>query len=78
MPGLNPRVVVHQLAVKNGSHPVKQAQRHFRPDLVPLIENEANKLIETNFIGEVKYLTWISSIVPVRKKNGQIRVCVDD
>ena len=27
MPGLNPKVVVHHLAVKNGSHPVKQAQR---------------------------------------------------
>ena len=25
----------------------------------------------------VKYPTWISSIVPVRKKNDQIRVCVD-
>ncbi|KAL0291163.1 UNVERIFIED_CONTAM: Polyprotein P3 [Sesamum calycinum] len=25
----------------------------------------------------VKYSLWISSIVPIRKKNGQIRVCVD-
>ncbi|XP_015168900.1 uncharacterized protein [Solanum tuberosum] len=77
MPGLNPKVAVHQLAVKNSSRPVKQAQRRFRPDLVPLIENEVNKLIEAGFIREVKYPTWISSIVPVRKKNGQIRVCVD-
>lgn len=77
MPGLNPRVAVHQLAVKNGSGPVKQAQRRFRPDLIPLIESEVNKLIEADFIREVKYLTWISSIVNVRKKNGQIRVCVD-
>ena len=77
MPGLNPRVVVHQLAVKNGSRPVKQAQRSFRPDLIPLIENEVNKLIEAGFIREVKYPTWISSIVPVRKKNGQIRVYVE-
>ena len=42
-----------------------------------LIENEVNKLIEAGFIREVKYLTWISSIVPVRKKNGQIRIWVD-
>ncbi|XP_070018032.1 uncharacterized protein [Nicotiana sylvestris] len=47
------------------------------PDLVPLIETEVNKLIEAGFICEVKYPTWVSSIVPVRKKNGQIRVCVD-
>ena len=77
MPGLNPRVAVHQLAVKKGSPPVKQAQSCFRPDLIPLIENEVNKLIEAGFIHEVKYPIWISSIVPVRKKNGQIQVCVD-
>ncbi|XP_060183015.1 uncharacterized protein LOC132612963 [Lycium barbarum] len=77
MLGLDPKVVVHHLAVKNGTRPIKQAQRRFRPELVPLIENEVNKLIEAGFIREVKFPTWISSIVPVRKKNGQIRVCVD-
>lgn len=40
-----------------------------------MIENENNKLTETNFIREVKYPTWISSIFPVRKKNGQIWLC---
>ena len=63
---LKSKVAVRQLAVKNGSRPVKHAQRNFRLDLVPLIENEVNKLIEVGFIREVKYPTWISSIVPVR------------
>ncbi|KAM1018797.1 hypothetical protein ACFX2C_040378 [Malus domestica] len=26
---------------------------------------------------EVQYYTWLASIVPVKKKNGQIRVCID-
>jgi len=77
MPGLDPKVAVHHLAVKSGARPIKQAQRRFRPELVPVIETEVNKLIEAGFIREVKYPTWVSSIVPVRKKNGQIRVCVD-
>ncbi|XP_070041508.1 uncharacterized protein [Nicotiana tomentosiformis] len=77
MPGLDPKVAVHHLAIKNGARPVKQAQRCFRPDLVPLIKTEVNKLIEAGFIHEVKYPTCVSSIVPVRKKNVQIRVCVD-
>ncbi|KAK4394066.1 Transposon Tf2-12 polyprotein [Sesamum angolense] len=77
MPGLDPKVVVHHLSVKKGARPVKQGQRRFRPELIPLIEDEVNKLIEVGFIREVKYPMWISSIVPVRKKNGQIRVCVD-
>ncbi|KAL0416126.1 UNVERIFIED_CONTAM: putative protein K02A2.6 [Sesamum latifolium] len=77
MPGLEPKVVVHHLSVKKGARPVKQGQHRFRPELIPLIETEVNKLIEVGFIREVKYPMWISSIVPVRKKNGQIRVCVD-
>ncbi|KAL0358237.1 UNVERIFIED_CONTAM: hypothetical protein Scaly_1509400 [Sesamum calycinum] len=56
---------------------LSKGQRRFRPELISLIEGEVNKLIEVGFIREVKYPMWISSIVPVRKKNGQIRVCVD-
>ena len=42
----------------------------------PQIEFEVNKLIEAGFIREVKYPSWISNIVLVIKKNGQIRICV--
>ena len=72
MPGLNPKVAVHHLAVKKGVRPIKQAQRHFHPDLIPQIEVEINKLIKANFIREVNYPSWISNIIPVKKKNGQI------
>ncbi|XP_070057177.1 uncharacterized protein [Nicotiana tomentosiformis] len=72
MPSLDPKVAVHYLSVKNGARPVKQAQRHLRPDLIPVIETKVNKLIEAGFIREVKYPTWVSSIIPIRKKNGQI------
>ena len=41
------------------------------------IEIEFDKLIEAGFIREVKYLTWIENIVPIKKKNGHIRGCVD-
>ncbi|KAL0317347.1 UNVERIFIED_CONTAM: Transposon Ty3-G Gag-Pol polyprotein [Sesamum angustifolium] len=77
MPGLDPKVDVHHLSVKKGARPVKLGQRRFRFELIPLIEGEVNKLIEVGFIREVKYPMWISNIVLVRKKNGQIRVCVD-
>ena len=77
MPGLDPKVAVHRLSIKKGTSPKKQPQRRFRPELVPEIEKEVNKLIEAGFIREVKYPTWIANIVPVRKKNGQLRICVD-
>ncbi|KAG9447669.1 hypothetical protein H6P81_013797 [Aristolochia fimbriata] len=77
MPGLDPRVAVHKLAVHPSVRPVKQSQRQFRPELVPEIEKEVDKLIAANFIREVKYPSWIANIVPDKKKTGQIRVCVD-
>ena len=70
MPGFDPKVVVHHLAVRKNVRPIKQAQRRFHRDLISQIENEVNKLIELGFVREVKYPTWISNIVPVRKKNG--------
>ena len=76
MRGLEPKLALHHLAVKSGARPIKQAQRCFRPELVPVIENEVNKLIEAGFIREVKYPTWVSSIARVRKKNWQIQVCI--
>ncbi|GAA0162691.1 hypothetical protein LIER_39459 [Lithospermum erythrorhizon] len=56
MPGLDPKVAVHHLAVKKSLKPVKKAQRRFRPELVPAIEVEVNKLIEAGFVWEVQEL----------------------
>ncbi|KAA0054065.1 hypothetical protein E6C27_scaffold318G001370 [Cucumis melo var. makuwa] len=77
MHGLDPKVVVYLLAIKPEHQPVKQVQRRFRPELISQIKEEVNKLIKAEFIREVKYPTWVANIVPVRKKNGQLRVCVD-
>ena len=77
MPGLNPSIALHHLAVKKSMSPIKQAQRRFQLELIPQIETKVNKLIESGFIHEVQYLEWITNIVPIKKKNGQIRVYVD-
>jgi len=77
MPGLDPSVAVHKLAVSEGVKPIKQPQRRFRPELTIQINAEVDKLIKANFIREVQYPTWLANIVPVRKKNGQLRICVD-
>uniref|UniRef100_A0A2N9GV74 Reverse transcriptase domain-containing protein n=1 Tax=Fagus sylvatica TaxID=28930 RepID=A0A2N9GV74_FAGSY len=47
------------------------------PELLPQIEAEVNKLEQAEFIREVQFPKWIANIVPVKKKNGQIRVCVN-
>ena len=57
--------------------PIQQAKRKYSPVVETQIAAEIQKLIEANFIREVQYPTWLANIVPVKKKNGQIRICVD-
>ena len=73
MLGQNPEVAVHRLAIQDIVAPAKQAQRKYQPKMLQKIEGKIDKLIVAGFIREVKYPTWVSSIVPV-KKNGQTRV----
>ncbi|KAL0305363.1 UNVERIFIED_CONTAM: Transposon Tf2-12 polyprotein [Sesamum angustifolium] len=59
MPGLDLKVVVPHLSVKKGTRPIKQGQGRFRPELIPLIEGEVNKLIEVGFIrGQVSHVDF--------------------
>ena len=41
------------------------------------IKVEIQKLIECGLIREEQHPDWIANIVPVIKKNGKIRVCID-
>ncbi|CAL8989853.1 unnamed protein product [Prunus brigantina] len=77
MPGLDPNVAVHKLGIPNEARWVKQAPRRFRPELTIQIEIEIDKLIAAGFIREVQYPTWLSNIVPVLKRTGALRICVD-
>jgi len=77
MSGLDPNVAIQKLAVSEGVKPIKQPQRRFRPELTIQINAEVDKLIRANFIREVQYPIWLANIIPVRKKNGQLRICVD-
>lgn len=41
------------------------------------IVKEVQKLLVTGFIKLSQHLKWLSNIVPMKKKNRQIRCCVD-
>lgn len=78
MPGLDSRVVTHKHNIKEGTTPLKQLPRHFRPELEIKIKHEIQKLLDVGFIKPIQHPTWLTNIVPVKKKkNGQIRCCID-
>ena len=44
------------------------------PDIILKVEEEIERLVTTNFIRPVRYVEWLSNIVPVLKKNGKLRI----
>jgi hypothetical protein len=46
------------------------------PLLLPLIEKEIIKLFEAKIIVSLRFSKWLSNLVLVRKKSGEIRLCV--
>ena len=47
------------------------------PSLESLVKKELNKLLATKIIFPVRHTTWVANLVPVRKKLGDIRICID-
>ncbi|XP_027347963.1 uncharacterized protein LOC113859366 [Abrus precatorius] len=62
---------------EKGPRPVKQPPRRFAPEILPKIKEEIERLLRAKFIRTTRYVDWISNIVPVIKKNGSLRVCID-
>ena len=77
MPGLNTNVVVHKLPLKPECKPVKQKLRRMRPDMSLKIREEVKKQFDAGFLTVAKYPEWVANIVPVPKKDGKVRMCVD-
>ena len=77
MLGLDPGLVVHTLNVDPEAKPVAQPARVFHTKVEEQIVKEVQKLLAIGFIKPIQHLQWLSNIIPVKKKNGQIRCCVN-
>lgn len=70
-------IITHTIPLKPRSKPFRQRQRPVNPLLEPLIYQEVKKLLSAKIIFPVRHSTWVTNLVPVRKKSGEIRLCVD-
>jgi hypothetical protein len=48
-----------------------------KAEVLEEVKKEVEKMIEAGFIRTCRYAEWISNVVPVQKKDGRWRVCVD-
>jgi len=67
----------HSIPLKEDVKPYQQKLRKFHPDLEPLMKQELKKFLYAKIIFSVRHTKWVANLVPVRKKNGDIRLCVD-
>lgn len=77
MPELYTEIVVHRLPLKEECPPVKQKLRRTRPDMSEKIKEEVQKQFDAGFLAVTSYPPWVANIVPVPKKDGKVRMCVD-
>src|SRR5713101_2768885 len=47
------------------------------PKLEPLIQSEVKNLLDVKIIFKVRDSEWVSNLVPVQKKSGEIQLCLD-
>ncbi|KAM1515645.1 hypothetical protein ACFX10_014724 [Malus domestica] len=77
MPGLDRTLVEHELRIKPGCKPFRQPPCRFSTEVQLSIKDELVRLLKAGFIRTARYVEWLANIVPVLKKNGALRICID-
>jgi len=70
-------IIQHKIPLKPGAKPFIQKLRQINPILLPTIEKEIRKLFNAKIIIPLRYSSWVENLVPVRKKNREIHLCID-
>lgn len=70
-------LIHHKIPLKPETIPYQQKHRRINPALLPTVEKEIKKMLDAQIILPLRYSNWVANLVPVRKKNGEIRLCVD-
>jgi hypothetical protein len=67
----------HKIPLKEEAKPFRQKLRQINPMLLHIMEREVKKLLDAQIIIPLRFSEWMDNLVPVKKKNGEIRLCVD-
>ena len=70
-------IIHHTIPIKKDEMPFKKKLRIINPKLLHLIEKEIKKLFEAKIIVALRFSRWVAILVPLRKKNGEIMMCIE-
>ena len=77
MSGLDSDIVQHRLPLNPRCSLVKQKLRRMKPKMSLKIKEEVKKQFDAGFLAVAQYPESVANIVPVPKKDGKVRMCVD-
>jgi hypothetical protein len=69
--------IEHKIPLKEETKTFRQKLRQINPMLLHIMEKEVKKLLDVKIIIPLRYFELVANLVPVRKKNGEIILCVD-
>ena len=75
--GVSRDIVEHRLNIRPVVKPKKQKPQKMYDEKVAAVKAEVQRLMDAKVIREVKYPTWLANTVPVKKKSGKWRMCID-
>ena len=70
-------VMQHVIPLEKEAKPCQQKMHKMHPSLEPLVKKELNKMLDAKIIFPVKHTRWVANRMPIRKKYGYIRLCID-
>ncbi|GJW02072.1 reverse transcriptase domain-containing protein [Tanacetum coccineum] len=77
MAGVPRRLIRHALNVNNSVPPVAQKRRVLGTEKSRVVIKEVEEWVKAGIVRPVKYPTWISNLVLVKKVDGTWRMCID-
>jgi hypothetical protein len=75
--GVDRSFIEHKLNIDLSVKPRKQKLRKMSDDKVVAVKSKIQRLLDATVIREVMYPKWLANTVPVKKKNGKWRMCID-
>ena len=77
MPGIDPRIVEHEIKTYPNAKPIRQCLRVVNPRKAPTIKAKIEKLLKASFICLIPLTEWVSNPILMDKKQGVIYICTD-
>jgi hypothetical protein len=70
-------IIEKNIPLKEETKPFRKKLRQINPMLLHVMEKEVKNILDAKIIIPLRYYEWVANLDPIRKKNGEIRLCID-